>query len=50
MNSAAVLANNNSNNPLISSDGQYVAFESSASNLVNGDTLGFDDIFLVLKK
>jgi len=50
VNSAALQANDDSNRPLISSDGQYVAFESSASNLVNGDTLGFDDIFLVLQR
>ena len=50
INSAAVPANDDSINPIISSDGRYVAFESGASNLVNGDTLGFDDIFLVLKK
>jgi len=30
----------------ISADGRYVAFESSASNLVNGDTNGADDVFV----
>ncbi len=39
-------ANNNSINPAISSDGRYVAFESDATNLVAGDTLGFTDIFV----
>lgn len=33
--------------PAISCDGAYVAFLSSASNLVSGDTNGFQDVFLV---
>jgi Ca2+-binding RTX toxin-like protein len=32
--------------PSISADGRYVAFESSASNLVSGDTNGIADIFV----
>ena len=32
--------------PSISADGRYVAFESSADNLVAGDLLGFIDIFV----
>ena len=32
--------------PSISSDGRYVAFESIATNLVNGDTNGVSDIFV----
>jgi hypothetical protein len=32
--------------PAVSGDGRYVAFESSASNLVSGDTNGRSDIFL----
>lgn len=32
--------------PVISSDGRYVAFESGATNLVAGDTNGKDDVFL----
>jgi Tol biopolymer transport system component len=32
--------------PSISADGRYVAFESSASNLVSGDTNGYEDIFV----
>jgi hypothetical protein len=32
--------------PAISADGRYVAFESSASNLVMGDTNGSDDVFV----
>jgi archaellum component FlaF (FlaF/FlaG flagellin family) len=35
-----------SNNPTISADGRYVAFVSSATNLVPGDTNSFDDIFV----
>jgi Tol biopolymer transport system component len=30
----------------ISADGRYVAFESDASNLVDGDTNGYNDIFV----
>ena len=32
--------------PAISADGRYVAFISSASNLVDGDTNGFADVFV----
>jgi hypothetical protein len=32
--------------PAISADGRYVAFQSSASNLVPGDTNGADDVFV----
>ncbi len=32
--------------PAISYDGRYVAFQSSANNLVNGDTNSFRDVFL----
>jgi Tol biopolymer transport system component len=35
-----------SNNPTISSDGRYVAFQSEASNLVAGDTNGVQDVFV----
>ncbi len=35
-----------SNDPSISADGRYVAFESQADNLVAGDVLGFIDIFV----
>ncbi|MBW2265848.1 MAG: PD40 domain-containing protein, partial [Deltaproteobacteria bacterium] len=38
-------ANGDSQYPAISQDGQYVAFESNASNLVLGDTNGNWDIF-----
>jgi hypothetical protein len=39
-------ANGSSNEPSISADGRYVAFRSSASNLVSGDTNAASDIFL----
>jgi hypothetical protein len=39
-------ANNSSYNPSISEDGRYVAYDSSASNLVAGDTNGHGDIFV----
>jgi Tol biopolymer transport system component len=39
-------SNHNSDSPCISGDGRYVAFESNASNLVAGDTNGYDDIFV----
>lgn len=35
-----------SGHPSISDDGRFVVFESSATNLVNGDTNGIDDIYL----
>jgi len=38
--------NNWSEHPSISADGRYVAFASSASNLVAGDTNGHEDIFV----
>ena len=45
--SSGMEGNNNSNDqPSISADGRYVAFSSSASNLVAGDTNGWQDIFL----
>ncbi len=39
-------ANGDSKNPTISADGRYVAFESTASNLVTNDVNGSSDIFL----
>jgi Tol biopolymer transport system component len=39
-------ADGGSSNPRISGDGRYVAFVSSATNLVPGDTNGVDDVFL----
>jgi Tol biopolymer transport system component len=38
--------NGNSDNPSLSSDGQFVAFYSYASNLVPGDTNGERDVFV----
>ena len=39
-------ANHNSFDPVISADGRFVAFASQATNLVAGDTNGFNDIFV----
>ncbi len=38
--------NRESSGPVVSADGRYVAFYSMASNLVEGDTTGYQDIFL----
>ncbi len=43
--SAGMQGNSYSDNPSISSDGRYVAFDSSAGNLVPGDTNGTADVF-----
>jgi len=43
---AGVQANNGSDSPAISADGRYIAFNSSASNLVAGDTNVQDDVFV----
>jgi hypothetical protein len=43
--SAGVQGNDNSNPGTLSSDGRFVAFVSSASNLVAGDTNGVSDVF-----
>lgn len=42
----AVQVNGESSNPSISANGRSVAFESSASNLVQSDTNRYDDIFV----
>ena len=39
-------ADNFSDEPAISANGRYVAFESAASNLVTGDTNGVTDVFV----
>jgi Tol biopolymer transport system component len=39
-------ANGESEQPSISADGRYVAFQSNASNLVPGDTNGLSDVFV----
>ena len=44
--SAGNEANGASTVPSTSNDGRFVAFESKANNLVAGDILGFDDIFV----
>ena len=44
--SAAVEADASSAEPAISGDGRYVAFHSSATNLVTGDDNDFDDVFV----
>ncbi|CAN5556680.1 PD40 domain-containing protein [soil metagenome] len=36
----------NSTDPSVSANGRYVAFESNATNLVNGDTNGSKDVFV----
>jgi Tol biopolymer transport system component len=38
--------NNDSDEPCLSANGRYVAFESEATNLVPGDTNGYYDIFV----
>ncbi len=44
--STGAQSNHNSYNPMLSADGQYVAFYSEATNLVAGDTNASWDIFL----
>ncbi|MGH8936365.1 MAG: hypothetical protein ACRDXD_08925 [Acidimicrobiia bacterium] len=44
--SAGEQGNDESHSPSISADGRYVVFWSWASNLVEGDTNGFGDVFL----
>jgi serralysin len=44
--SAGLTANNSSTSPSFSADGRYVAFQSSASNLVSGDTNNGWDVFV----
>ncbi len=46
VNSAATEGNDNSFDPSVSADGRYVAFQSSASNLVAGDTNNLSDVFV----
>jgi Tol biopolymer transport system component len=38
--------NGDSEKPAISVDGRFVAFDSTATNLVGGDTNGYDDVFV----
>jgi Tol biopolymer transport system component len=44
-NASGVSANGPSSNPELSADGRFVAFQSDATNLVQGDTNGSEDIF-----
>jgi Tol biopolymer transport system component len=44
--SSGAQGNDNSDSPSVSADGRYVAFNSSATNLVSGDTNGFTDVFV----
>jgi hypothetical protein len=46
VNSSGVEGNLGSDFPSISADGRYVAFSSAASNLVDGDSKGTQDIFV----
>lgn len=46
VNSEGVQGNGGSYDPMISSDGRFVVFSSSASNLVTGDTPDTNDIFV----
>ena len=46
MSSAGAQQNGASHDPVISGDGRYVAFRSSATNLVAGDTNGQRDVFV----
>jgi Tol biopolymer transport system component len=39
-----------SSNPSISSDGTTVAFESTSTNLVDGDTNGVTDVFVRVRR
>ena len=44
--SSGVGGNQPSSNSSVSADGRYIVFQSSASNLVSGDTNGLMDVFL----
>jgi hypothetical protein len=46
VNSSGFVANWHSQNPSISADGRFVAFDSGATNLVSGDTNGAWDVFV----
>lgn len=39
--------NGPSNDPILSADGRFVAFDSESSNLVPGDANGYDDVFVL---
>jgi RHS repeat-associated protein len=44
--SLGAIGNSGGWRPSVSADGRYVAFDSSSTNLVSGDTNGFADIFV----
>jgi Tol biopolymer transport system component len=44
--SSGVEGDSGSSNPALSADGRFVAFESYASNLVQDDTNGYQDVFV----
>ncbi|HUG61989.1 MAG TPA: hypothetical protein VMP03_09090, partial [Methylomirabilota bacterium] len=44
---AEIEANGDSGAPVFSHDGRWLAFESDASNLVDGDTNGVTDVFVL---
>jgi Tol biopolymer transport system component len=46
VNASGASANGDSRNPVISADGRYVAFQSSAADLVGGDNNGRIDVFV----
>ncbi|NND98774.1 MAG: hypothetical protein HKN47_15750, partial [Pirellulaceae bacterium] len=46
VNDSGVEADNDSDESIMSADGRFVAFHSSATNLVPGDTNGTDDVFV----
>ncbi|MDM8528446.1 hypothetical protein QUF58_09575 [Anaerolineales bacterium HSG24] len=46
INSQGEIGTGESNRPVISYDGRYIAFESSAKNLVSSDTNGLQDVFV----
>jgi len=46
VNSVGAEANGDSANPSISADGRFVAFDSTATDLVSGDSNGLQDVFI----
>ncbi|MCB2188665.1 MAG: hypothetical protein KQJ78_19780 [Deltaproteobacteria bacterium] len=46
LDSTGLQGDGDSSNPVISADGRFVAFESSATNLVPGDTNALNDVFV----
>ncbi len=46
LSSSEAQANGGSSYPAVSADGRYVAFASTAGNLVTGDSNGYEDVFV----